>query len=73
MLTRDLSNFVGGYLKFSVKSPVDLLVGIRSGDMLESQKDSKMLLSEYSNFLPDNNWHEMTIPLKDFNPSSPLF
>lgn len=69
--TRDLTKFIGGYLKFSVKSSVDLLVGIRSGNVLSGQEDSKVLLSDYSNFSPDDNWHDISIPLKDFAGSPP--
>ena len=69
--TKDMSSFAGGHLRFWVKSPIDLLVGIRSGNVRAGQERSTVLLSSYDSFSPDNQWHQVSIPLSDFVGPSP--
>lgn len=68
--TKDMCAYSQGSLRFWVKSPVNLLLGIRSGDVRAGDETSKVLLSSYPSFQPDNEWHEVSIPLRDFEGGS---
>jgi hypothetical protein len=61
--TLDLSAYRGGYLEFWVKSPIDLVLGIRSGDVPAGMETSKICLSGLASFTPDDTWQFITVPL----------
>lgn len=66
---KDMSVFTNGYLRFWVKCEPeikDLLVGIRSGDVLAGNEISKVNLSDYASFKADDTWHDISIPLQHF-------
>jgi hypothetical protein len=69
--TKDMSAFREGFLTFFVKSPIDLLVGIRSGNVQAGEETSKVCLSGFSSFDADNEWHKVSIPLSEFEGPSP--
>jgi hypothetical protein len=69
--TIDMSDFSGGSMAFWVKSPINLEVGIRSGNVDSGDEESKVLLSGFSTFAPDNTWREICIPLARFEGESP--
>lgn len=69
--TTDMSEFREGFLKFFVKSPIDLLVGIRSGNVQAGEETSRVCLSGFSSFEADNEWHAVSIPLSEFEGPSP--
>lgn len=60
---RDMSQFAGGRLLFWVRSPVDLEVGIRSGNVAAGSETSKVLVSRFEPAVADNTWHRVCIPL----------
>ncbi len=63
--TKDVSIFRDGYLNFWVKTPVDLQISLRSGNLQGGDEASKVMLSDY-NIAADNDWHEAYIALDDF-------
>jgi len=68
--TKDMSAYSGGSLKFWVKTPVDLEIGMRSGNVGAGSETSKVLLSSYGSYT-DDSWHEVSIPISDFTGPSP--
>ena len=60
---RDMSQFAGGRLLFWVRSPVDLEVRIRSGNVAAGSETSKVLVSQFEPAVVDNAWHRVCIPL----------
>ena len=69
--TRNMSSFEGGNLTFWIKSQINLEIGIRSGNVPPGTETSKVILSNYPPFTPDDQWHRVSIPLSDFTGSSP--
>ena len=67
--SRDMSAYEGGSLTFWVKSPINLLVGIRDGADSPGAETSTVILNNYSSFKPDGEWHKVGIPLSDFTGS----
>jgi hypothetical protein len=61
--TRDMSAYAGGSLRLSVRSPVELEVGIRSGDVAAGTESSKVLLSRATTFAPGPGWQRLCVPL----------
>ncbi len=68
--TLNMSDYRTGTVEFWIKSPINLLFSIRSGNISEGEELSKILLSEIENFVPDNNWHHIKIPLSLFSSSA---
>jgi hypothetical protein len=66
-VTKDMSAFAGGYMTFWVKSPINLEIGIRSGNVTYGEETSKINLnnSNYPAFKNDDIWHKVEIPLND--------
>ncbi|WP_179137372.1 hypothetical protein [Candidatus Entotheonella palauensis] len=62
-VVRDMSTFQDGRLIFWVKSPINLEVGIRSGNIDAGRERSKILLSDVEGFAPDNIWHQLCVPI----------
>lgn len=62
-VVRDMSLFEGGRLTFRVKSPIDLEVGIRSGNVTAGTETSKVLVSRFDPTVADNTWRQVCIPL----------
>lgn len=60
----DMSKYVNGLLKFWIKTPIELEIGIRSGNISPGSEKSKVYLSNYCTI--DNKWHEVSIPLSAF-------
>ena len=60
----NLGDYAEGCLKFQVKTPVDLTVGIEAGGLT-----SKLALSLY-NWCGSNTWQDIVIPIRDFGFSS---
>jgi len=58
--TIDLSAYKDGSLRFWVKTPVELKVGIRSSNVSPG-KETMLLLSNYAAI--DNQWHPVVIPI----------
>ena len=69
--TRDLSAYAGGSLKLSVRSPVDLEVGVRSGNVPAGVESSKSALSRAVGFAPGPGWQRLCIPLARFAGPAP--
>lgn len=65
-VTRDMSGYAEGYLSFWIKSPVNLEVSIRSGDVQAGTETSIVLLSGYPSFESDTTWRKICIPISDF-------
>ena len=55
--TRDMSNFAGGRLRFSVKTPINLKVGIG-----KEENNSVVELIDLGSYL-DDQWHEISIAM----------
>lgn len=69
--TKNMSDFKGGKLTFWVKSPINLGIGIRSGNVQPGSETSKVMLNNYPPFQTDNEWHRICIPLSDFTGEKP--
>ena len=69
--TKDMSDYDGGGLTFWVKSPINLEVGIRSGNVSAGAETSKVLLSEFEAFKADDSWRQICIPFSKFKGSAP--
>ena len=70
--TRDMSKYSGGTITFWVKAQPqvqDLLVGIRSGNVLAGN-ERKVLLSRYG-FSANNQWSKVSVLLDDLEGTSP--
>jgi len=74
LITKDMSGFYEGYIRFWFKGPSSLQsllsVGIRSGNVPAKKEISKALLSSYGVAF-DNQWHSVQIPIADFAKSRP--
>ena len=67
---KDMSAYANGGLAFCVKTPVDLVVGIRSNDVIAGEEGSKILLSQVVDI--DNQWHnDVIIPMACFTGPEP--
>ena len=64
--TRDMLSFMEGRLLFWVKSPINLEVGIRTGNIRAGEEESKILLNDIASFAADNTWRQVCIPLVEF-------
>lgn len=60
----DMSIYATGYLKFWVKTPISLKIGLRSNNIEPGKEKCKVYLSDYCSI--DNDWHEVSIPISDF-------
>lgn len=69
--TRDMSRFAGGSLRFWVITPVDLDVGVRSGNVSAGVETSKTLLSQLG-VAPGASWKRACLPLRPLAGASPL-
>lgn len=69
--TKDMSEYDCGRLVFWVKTPINLEVGIRSGNVRAGNETSKVLLSEFDRFAADDSWRQVCIPLSKFQGSAP--
>ena len=65
-VVRNMSSFSHGRIVFWIKSPVDLIVGIRSGNVASGTETSKLDLSDLSPGFADECWHRMCVPLDAF-------
>jgi len=61
--TRDMTEYSGGALILWAKSPIDLLVGIRSGNVTAGRETSTALLSEIAPFHADDTWYRVCVPM----------
>ena len=68
---RDMSAFEGGRLIFWVKTPINLEVGIRSGNVTPGDETSKVRLSQIDPDVADDTWRRVCIPLERFQGSPP--
>jgi len=69
-VTVDMSAYDNGYLKLWVRTPVDLKVGIRSGNIEAGYERSKVNLSNYCSI--DSTWQSVSIPMSTFKSRDPL-
>jgi hypothetical protein len=69
--SKDMSVFKSGKLSFWVKSTINLLVGIRSGNIPAGTENSDVLLTSYASFQPDSQWHQVCIPISDLISADP--
>lgn len=65
--TINMDYYKNGYLKFWVKTPINLEVKIRSSDVDSDINQAKIFLSSISGFDNDNEWHEVAVPLSGFS------
>lgn len=68
--TRDMSRFAGGSLRFAVNSPVNLEVGIRSGNVAAGSESSKVLLSQLWVAM-GSGWKPVCLPMSLVTGPSP--
>jgi hypothetical protein len=68
---RDMAAYTGGALRLSVRSPVDLEVGIRSGNVPAGTETSRTLLSAVAGFTPGPAWQRLCIPLAPLSGPAP--
>jgi len=68
---RDMSAYQQSGLQFWVKSPINLEVGVRSGNVPAGSETSRVLLSDVSAFAPDDVWRQVCIPIANFEGPSP--
>lgn len=64
--TKNMIDYKDGKLVFAVKTPIDLIVGIRSGNIPPGDEKSKFLLSECAGFEANNQWHTISINISEF-------
>jgi hypothetical protein len=69
--TTNQTRFAGGSVRFAVRSPVDLEVGIRGANTPPGLETSKVLLSRLG-FTPGANWARLCLPLAMVSGPSPL-
>ena len=69
--TRDMSKYAGGSIRFWTRTPVDLEIGIRSGNVTAGAEASKTLLSRLG-VVPAMSWQWVCIPLAPLTGASPL-
>lgn len=69
--TRSMSSYGGGSIIFWVKSTINLEVGVRSGNVDPGDETSKVLLSDFQSFAPDNTWRRVCIPISLFEGTAP--
>jgi hypothetical protein len=68
--TRDMSRYRDGSLRFWVLSPIDLEVGIRSGNVGAGFESSKTVLSRVG-FAPGPNWQPVCLTLSTLMGDTP--
>lgn len=64
--TRDMSVYRGGSLVFWVKTPIDLSLGVRSGNVKPGSETSEILLSAAHAGEPSDTWQRVCVPLSVF-------
>jgi hypothetical protein len=69
--TRDMAKYALGSIRFWVNSPVNLEVGIRSGNVPAGAELSKKLLSDLG-VQPGTTWKEVCVPLPQLSGNSVL-
>ncbi|ETW97150.1 MAG: hypothetical protein ETSY1_23840 [Candidatus Entotheonella factor] len=70
-IVRDMSLFENGRMLLWVKTPIDLEVGIRSGNVSPGFETSKIRLSDINPLVIDDNWHLVCVPLSPFRGVAP--
>ena len=63
-LSTDMSAYTNGYLKFLVKTAIDLSIGVRSNNITPGDESSTVRLSDYCEM--NDQWHDVSIPIADF-------